>query len=120
MNADRKKSTSLAIDMPDPAQVVLAVDTFRMLADPTRIRLLWVLLQGECNVGELAAVVDAQPSAVSQHLAKLRLARLVTTRRSGNRIYYAADSGHLHPLLREALHHADHMAQGLSPHGAER
>ncbi len=106
--------------MPEDAQVAGAVDTFRMLAEPTRIRLLWLLLQGERNVGQLAALVGAQPNSVSQHLAKLRLAGLVKTRRSGNRIYYAADSGHLGPLLHEALHHADHLAQGLPSHGADR
>lgn len=120
MNADSEKVEALPIDMPEDAQVAFAVDTFRMLADPTRIKLLWVLLEGERNVGQLAALTGAQPSAVSQHLAKLRLARLVTTRRSGNRIFYATDSGHLSPLLHDALHHADHLAQGLPPHEVER
>ncbi len=102
--------------MPSEAQVAGAVDTFRLLADATRFSVLWILLQGERSVGELAASLGARPSSVSQHLSKLRLARLVTTRRAGNHIYYAADSGHLHSLLREALHHADHISQELPAH----
>ncbi|MDP9226917.1 MAG: metalloregulator ArsR/SmtB family transcription factor [Actinomycetota bacterium] len=120
MNAGTQSQEVPDEALPEDAQVAGAADTFRMLADPTRIKVLWILLRGERNVGELATLVEAQPSAVSQHLAKLRLARLVTTRRSGNHIYYAADTGHLGPLLREALHHADHVAQGLPSHEVKR
>jgi DNA-binding transcriptional ArsR family regulator len=120
MNADAELSGFPPEDMPEDDQVAIAADTFRMLAEPTRIKLLWVLLQGERSVGDLAALVRSRPPAVSQHLAKLRLAGVVSTRRSGNRIFYAADSGHLSLLLHEALHHADHVAQGLPPHAADR
>jgi len=120
MNADADHDSPLLEDLPEDDQLEVAVDTFRILAEPTRIKILWVLLQGERSVGDLAALVRAQPAAVSQHLSKLRLARVVSTRRSGNRIYYAADSGHLSRLLHEALHHADHVAQGLPPHQAPR
>lgn len=119
MNADTDTPDSLE-DMPTDAQVALAVATFRMLSDATRVNVLWILLQGERSVGELAALLDARPSAVSQHLSKLRLAGLATTRRSGNHIYYAVDDGHLSLLLHQALHHADHVAQGLPPHEADR
>lgn len=99
--------------MPDERQVTLAADAFRLLADPTRIRILWALLQGETSVNCLAELVESSPSAVSQHLAKLRLAGLVTGRREGTFIYYAAGSSHVHALLNEALFHADHTDRGL-------
>ena len=51
---------------------------------------MWALLHGEHSVNELADHVGARPPAVSQHLAKLRAAGLVRTRRDGNRIFYAA------------------------------
>jgi DNA-binding transcriptional ArsR family regulator len=98
-------------------QVLVAVESFRLLADPTRVRLLWALLQGELSVNELADVVGAQPSAISHHLAKLRLARLVRPRREGTRMYYTMENVHVSQLLREGLFHADHVAQGLPPHG---
>lgn len=98
--------------MPDEDQVVLAAETFRMLADTTRVKVLWALLQGESSVACLADLVGATPTAVSQHLAKLRLARLVTTRREGTFVYYSAADVHVRRLLGEALFHADHTSQG--------
>lgn len=95
----------------------MATQTFQLLGDPTRMKVLWALLQGERSVNELADMVGAQPPAVSQHLAKLRLARLVRSRREGTRIFYVAENVHVHQLLREALFHADHVAQGLPDHG---
>lgn len=62
-------------------RIYLAAESFRLLADPTRIKILWVLLQGESSVASLAELVGAAPTAVSQHLAKLRLAGLVRGRR---------------------------------------
>ena len=59
----------------------LAVEVFRMLADATRIRILWALIGRELSVNELAGEVGKLPAAVSQHLAKLRMTRLVQTRR---------------------------------------
>lgn len=108
--------------MPDERQVTLAADAFRLLADPTRIRILWALLQGETSVNCLAELVESSPSAVSQHLAKLRLAGLVTGRREGTFMYYAAGSSHVRALLNEALFHADHTDRGLDsdvPHSHE-
>jgi len=105
------------IDLPTTEQVAVATETFRLIGDPTRLRVLWALLQGEWSVNELAGLLGAQPSAVSQHLAKLHLARLVRRRREGTRIFYVADNVHVHQLIREALHHADHVAQNLPDHG---
>lgn len=99
--------------MPDQRQVTIAADAFRLLADPTRIRILWALLQGETSVNCLAELVDASPSGVSQHLAKLRLAGLVHGRRDGTFMYYTAGSDHVRVLLNEALFHADHTERGL-------
>lgn len=69
--------------MPTDEQVDRARDGFRMLADPTRIKILWALLHGESSVACLADLVGATPTGVSQHLAKLRLAHLVHVRREG-------------------------------------
>lgn len=99
---------------PSPEQVSAAVGTLKLLADPTRLRLLWALLHGEHSVGELADHLGVPPAGVSQHLAKLRLARLVTTRREGNRIHYGADDDHVRRLVGEALFHADHAVAGAA------
>jgi DNA-binding transcriptional ArsR family regulator len=99
--------------MPDEEQVLLAAETFRLLADPTRMKVLWALLQGESSVTCLADLVGATPTAVSQHLAKLRLAGLVRGRREGTFIYYSAANGHVQRLLQQALFHADHLDRDL-------
>ena len=94
----------------------LSVETLKLLADPTRLRILWSLLHGEHSVNDLAEHVGAQPAAVSQHLSKLRLARLVRTRRDGNRIFYLAENDHVRRLAEEALFHADHATSASPAH----
>lgn len=110
----RPRKPSEAVLTPD--QVTVAVESFRLLSDPTRLRILWELLRGERSVNELADAVGAQPSAVSHHLAKLRLARLVHHHREGTRIFYLMENVHVRRLLREGLFHADHVAQLLPDH----
>jgi DNA-binding transcriptional ArsR family regulator len=100
-------------DMPADEQVHLAAESFRMLADPTRIKVLWALLQGESSVACLAELAGAAPTAVSQHLAKLRLAGLVTGRREGTFVYYSAANDHVRTLLSHALFHADHLDRDI-------
>jgi len=94
------------------AEFDAAVAVFKLLADPTRLRIVWALLHGEHSVNELADHVGARPPAVSQHLSKLRFARLVRVRRDGNRVYYALENDHIERLAAEALHHADHIVAG--------
>ncbi|WP_158843795.1 ArsR/SmtB family transcription factor [Saccharothrix deserti] len=102
-------------DMPNDEQVHLAAESFRLLADPTRIKVLWALLQGESSVAHLAGLAGAAPTAVSQHLAKLRLAGLVKGRREGTFVYYSAANDHVKSLLAQALFHADHVDRGIPP-----
>jgi DNA-binding transcriptional ArsR family regulator len=85
--------------IPTDEQVDLAVEVFRMLSDSTRVRLLWALLDGELSVNELAEVVDKAPTGVSQHLAKLRMARLVQTRRQANQVFYRVATPHVTQLV---------------------
>lgn len=89
--------------MPDPAQVRAATDLLRMLSDPTRFSVLWALAQGESNVACLAELAGTSPTAVSQHLSKLRLAGLVQGRREGTFVYYTVAEGPLGTLLVQAL-----------------
>ncbi|HEX5534440.1 MAG TPA: metalloregulator ArsR/SmtB family transcription factor [Actinomycetales bacterium] len=96
------------LTVPDEEHARIAAESFRMLADPTRVKILWALLQGESSVGSLAELVGSSTTAVSQHLSKLRLARLVDSRREGTFIYYSATDEHVRRLLAESLSHAEH------------
>ena len=101
--------------MPDDEQARLAAEALKMLADPTRIKLLWALVQGESSVNCLAELAGVTPTSVSQHLAKLRLAGLVRGRRDGTFVYYTAADTHVRDVLAEALNHADHTTRRLRP-----
>ena len=97
-------------------QVGLVVEVFRMLADPTRVRLLWTLIDGELSVNELADRIDKPAPSVSQHLAKLRMARLVRTRRAGTTIFYSLENEHVHQLVVDAVFNAEHAGPGVPSH----
>ncbi|MDR7274740.1 ArsR/SmtB family transcription factor [Catenuloplanes atrovinosus] len=87
-----------------------AVAALRLLGDETRLRLLWHLRDEEWDVTALtAALGTAARPAVSQHLAKLRLAGLVATRRDGRRVLYRLNGAHVRRLVLESLAQAEHL-----------
>jgi len=89
--------------MPDADEVRRAAESLRLLADPTRIKILWALLQGETSVACLADLAAVTPAVVSQHLAKLRLAGLVKGRREGTFVYYSPTDSEALGVLNQAL-----------------
>lgn len=105
-----------AVDDRDSLYVELAVEVFAMLADATRVRIVLALREGERSVTELAALVDKAPTAVSQHLAKLRLARMVTTRQDGTRVFYRLVDEHARQLVTDAIHQAEHSVDSSPRH----
>lgn len=74
--------------MPDAEQVEVTTTRLRLLADPTRLRIVCALVQGESDVSCLAGLAGVGLPAVSQHLSKLRLAGVVRGRREGQRMVY--------------------------------
>lgn len=96
------------VALPAEGAVERAAAGLRLLGDPTRMKLLWVLAQGPANVGRLAALAGASPAAVSQHLAKLRLAGLVAARRQGSFVFYSVADDHVAGLVADAVEHASH------------
>ena len=112
MNADRRACSLGA----DSQYVELAVEIFSMLADATRVRIILALRDGEMAVGALADVVGKSPAAVSQHLAKMRLARMVSTRQDGNRVLYRLENEHARQLVADAIFQAEHALGGQPAH----
>jgi DNA-binding transcriptional ArsR family regulator len=98
------------------AHLLLIVETFEALADPTRARILYALIQQPLCVRDLAILVGVSESAVSHQLRFLRDRRLVKARRVGNMMYYAVDDHHVAALFKEADYHIDHVRQGLPDH----
>ncbi|ANP48547.1 DNA-binding transcriptional ArsR family regulator [Streptomyces griseochromogenes] len=89
----------------DPSAEVLAAAAaaFGLLASSSRLHLMWALSQGECDVTHLADRVGGALPAVSQHLAKLKLAGLVRSRREGRRQVYYIDDPDVVTLVRVML-----------------
>ncbi|MEV6325619.1 metalloregulator ArsR/SmtB family transcription factor [Nocardia sp. NPDC051787] len=115
--ADKPQPASLThAAAPDQPRLVAATNTFRMLADPTRLHILWILAGAEADVTALTEACGASRTAVSQHLAKLRFTGLVDTRKEGRRVIYRIRDGHLARLVREGMNHADHIVTGEPPH----
>ncbi len=104
MDAD-KRMCGLDVDMQ---YVELAVEVFAMLADATRVRIILALRDEELCVNDLAGIVGKSPSAVSQHLAKFRLARIVTTRQVGTQVFYQLANEHVRQLVADAIFQAEH------------
>ena len=98
------------------AHLLLLVETFEALADPTRARMLYALIRQPLCVRDLAMLVGISESGVSHQLRFLRERRLVKPRRVGNVIYYAVDDHHVAALFKEADYHIDHVRQGLPDH----
>lgn len=94
----------------------LVVDVFRMLADPTRVQVLWALVDRELSVNELAERVAKPAPSVSQHLGKLRMARLVRTRREGTQVFYRLGNDHVRQLVTDAVFNAEHAGPGVPAH----
>ena len=90
--------------------------SFALLADPTRVRMLWALRDAELDVSSLAGIASCRPTVASQHLSKLRFAGLVEGERHGQRVVYRLRGGHVRALLDEALFHADHQVSGTPVH----
>ncbi|MGW8777777.1 ArsR/SmtB family transcription factor [Streptomyces sp. NPDC055796] len=88
---------------PGPQAFEAAAGILGLLADRTRLALLHTLASEEADVATLAATVGAARPAVSQHLARLRMSGLVTTRKEGRRVVYALADDHLRRLVTEAL-----------------
>ncbi|MFE9116005.1 ArsR/SmtB family transcription factor [Streptomyces sp. NPDC007172] len=99
------------MDSWDAERADRAVAVLKAVADPSRYRLLWALGGAELPVSALADILGAHVAATSQHLAKLRAAGLVASRREGTRIYYRA----AHPGVRGLLEEASVVAVTVSP-----
>lgn len=81
-------------------------ETFSVLGDPTRVRIVHALSIGELCTFDLAAVLGMSESAVSHQLRLLRMLKLVKYRREGRVVYYALDDDHIRHLFEESLRHA--------------
>jgi DNA-binding transcriptional ArsR family regulator len=96
----------------DPQTVAGLTEIFRVLGDPTRVRMLHALSQSELCVGDLSQRLGVSESAVSHQLRLLRSTRIVRARRDGRLMYYALDDRHVLELFQQGLRHVEEDRRG--------
>ena len=116
---DRELSTAssgapLGLARIDDDSVVELAETFRILGDVTRVRILDALSRAELCVQDIARHIDLSESAVSHQLRLLRNTRLVKPRRAGRQVFYTLDDQHIVRLFAQGLEHVQEYARGRS------
>jgi DNA-binding transcriptional ArsR family regulator len=91
------------VDLPIASHLA---ETFKLLGDTTRVRIIHALSFEELCTHDLASVLGMSESAVSHQLGLLRLLRLVKSRREGRIVYYSLDDEHIRHLFEDSLRHA--------------
>lgn len=104
---DPQRLAELRRDMLDQDRAGALAETFKLLGDVTRVRLLDALSRRELCVCDLARLVGLSESAVSHHLRLLRSVRLVRPRRAGRMVFYALDDRHIIRLFQQGLRHVE-------------
>jgi ArsR family transcriptional regulator, lead/cadmium/zinc/bismuth-responsive transcriptional repressor len=94
------------------ASIAALADTFKVLGDITRVRILDALSRTELCVRDIAELLHLSESAVSHQLRLLRGARLVRPRRAGQQIFYTLDDQHIVRLFAQGLEHVQERASG--------
>jgi len=92
----------------DEETLFIVSQTFKALADPTRIRILHLLSDGEHSVNEIAEKLSLLQSTVSHQLRFLKNLRLVKFRREGTSLFYSCDDEHVMDVLKQTIEHANH------------
>jgi DNA-binding transcriptional ArsR family regulator len=93
-------------------------EVFRVLGDPTRVRMLDALALSELCVCELATVIGLSESAVSHQLRLLRSLRIVRARRQGRQVFYALDDHHIKSLFDQGRRHVEEPHVPMLPQAA--
>lgn len=93
----------------DEETLFIVSQTFKALSDPTRIRILYLLFQGEHSVNEIAEKLSLLQTTVSHQLRFLKNLRLVKYRREGTTLFYSHDDNHVMDILQQTIDHARHL-----------
>jgi len=102
---DRKEADKLRKSLLKEETMHDLAETFKVLGDPTRLKIIYLLSQQELCVCALAAILQVTDSVVSHQLRNLRNLRLVKFRKDGQMAYYSLDDDHIKNLFSEGLAH---------------
>ncbi|MDD6278687.1 MAG: ArsR/SmtB family transcription factor [Ruminococcus sp.] len=102
---DRETVDRVSKIMPDEPVLYDCAELLKMFGDSTRIRIIFVLCQGEMCVCDIANMLNMTQSAISHQLRILKQARLVSARRDGKTIYYSLCDDHVKTIFYHAMEH---------------
>ncbi|MFC4076127.1 ArsR/SmtB family transcription factor [Salinithrix halophila] len=108
MDGQENQSQSTSYDPLDDETLFIVTQTFKALADPTRVRILHLLADREISVTEISETLSLSQSTVSHQLRFLKNLRLVKFRRAGTTLYYSPEDQHVMTLLKQSINHAQH------------
>ncbi len=103
-NIQSTDSLQIQDEIPEQKLSELA-ELFKVLGDPTRVRILWTLFNKELCVYEIATLLDMSQSAISHQLKTLKQAKLVKYRREGKTRYYSLDDDHVYTIFNQGYNH---------------
>lgn len=109
---DPAKVSVLRTTLLAPVSVLALAETFKVLGDTTRVRILDALARSELCVCDIARLLGLSESAVSHQLRLLRGIRLVRPRRAGRMVFYALDDQHIVRLFEQGLEHVQESVRG--------
>ncbi len=102
---DEEKVEPIKELIDDEDTISQLAETFKVLADPTRLKIVYALSKAELCVCDISCLLGASESAVSHQLRVLRAHRLVKYRRDGKMAYYSLDDKHIENIFGEGLRH---------------
>ncbi|RFU62706.1 metalloregulator ArsR/SmtB family transcription factor [Bacillus sp. V59.32b] len=105
---NEKEQQPTPIGILDEETLFIVSQTFKALSDPTRLRILHLLFNGEYSVNDIAEKLSLLQSTVSHQLRFLKNLRLVKFRREGTSLYYTHDDEHVMDILKQTIEHAHH------------
>lgn len=91
--------------MPEEDVIKELADFYKVFGDATRVKILWVLLEAEMCVCDLAELLGATQSAISHQLRVLKQMKLVKNRREGKTVYYSLADGHIQNIISQGMEH---------------
>lgn len=91
--------------MPDEEILYDLAELFKLFADSTRIKILYVLFASELCVCDIAQLLNMSQSAISHQLRALKQAKLVRYRREGKQVFYSLADGHVRTILGQGMEH---------------
>jgi DNA-binding transcriptional ArsR family regulator len=115
---ERPVKGAVTVELLDMTSVAALAETFRILGDVTRVRILDALSRGELCVQDIARTLSLTESAVSHQLRLLRGLRLVRPRRAGRQIFYSLDDDHIVRLFEQGMEHVQERTRPFRASGA--